>query len=235
MMSYCVNCGVELTASAKSCPLCDTPVINPNLHYKNDVTPSYPERIEIPKSSRKRYIATIISLLMLLPNIVCIFTNLMLTPETLWSVYVVSSSLMVWFLCIFPFYIKDKYKLLIVAVDAVATALYMFVFFYFISPDKDWFWKLAIPLDIGVFFAIGFLTVFFSKKRTNVRSMIAIFTTSFLLNIFICAVVNIYSFSVYVTYFTTILAISCLILVVFFCIADRKPKLRAWLSRKFFY
>ena len=81
-MSYCVNCGVELTASAKSCPLCDTPVINPNLLNKNDAEPGYPERIEIPKSSRKRYFATIISLLMLLPNIVCIFTNLMLTPET---------------------------------------------------------------------------------------------------------------------------------------------------------
>ena len=28
-MSYCVNCGVELDASAKKCPLCDTPVYNP--------------------------------------------------------------------------------------------------------------------------------------------------------------------------------------------------------------
>ena len=29
-MSYCVNCGVELEASLKECPLCHTPVINPN-------------------------------------------------------------------------------------------------------------------------------------------------------------------------------------------------------------
>ena len=28
-MSYCVNCGVELDASATKCPLCDTPVYNP--------------------------------------------------------------------------------------------------------------------------------------------------------------------------------------------------------------
>lgn len=28
-MSYCVNCGVELDASASECPLCNTPVINP--------------------------------------------------------------------------------------------------------------------------------------------------------------------------------------------------------------
>ena len=29
-MSYCVNCGVELEPSLKKCPLCNTPVINPN-------------------------------------------------------------------------------------------------------------------------------------------------------------------------------------------------------------
>ena len=28
-MSYCVNCGVELDATAKKCALCDTPVYNP--------------------------------------------------------------------------------------------------------------------------------------------------------------------------------------------------------------
>lgn len=29
-MSYCVNCGVKLDPSLKRCPLCNTPVVNPN-------------------------------------------------------------------------------------------------------------------------------------------------------------------------------------------------------------
>ena len=29
-MSYCVQCGVKLENSLKKCPLCNTPVINPN-------------------------------------------------------------------------------------------------------------------------------------------------------------------------------------------------------------
>ena len=29
-MSYCVQCGVKLEHSLKKCPLCQTPVINPN-------------------------------------------------------------------------------------------------------------------------------------------------------------------------------------------------------------
>ena len=29
-MSYCVECGVKLEQSLKICPLCQTPVVNPN-------------------------------------------------------------------------------------------------------------------------------------------------------------------------------------------------------------
>ena len=30
-MSYCVHCGVELHETSKSCPLCNTPVVNPRI------------------------------------------------------------------------------------------------------------------------------------------------------------------------------------------------------------
>ena len=33
-MSYCVNCGVKLEESLTKCPLCNTPVINPNILKK---------------------------------------------------------------------------------------------------------------------------------------------------------------------------------------------------------
>ena len=37
-MSYCVNCGVELDPSAKTCPLCGTPAWHPEL----DARPTFP-------------------------------------------------------------------------------------------------------------------------------------------------------------------------------------------------
>ena len=37
-MSYCVNCGVELDPSAKTCPLCGTPAWHPEL----DAPPYFP-------------------------------------------------------------------------------------------------------------------------------------------------------------------------------------------------
>jgi hypothetical protein len=38
-MSYCVECGVKLAEYEKECPLCTTPVYNPN-EIKNFSTPS---------------------------------------------------------------------------------------------------------------------------------------------------------------------------------------------------
>lgn len=234
-MSYCVNCGVELSESAKKCSLCDTPVINPNIVTESQSAPPFPERIELPKETKNRYGAIIFSILLLIPNIVCVITNLLFTPDMLWSIYVVSSSLMFWFLFIFPFMMKKKYDYVILAVDALATAAYIFIFYYLNSVQIGWFWKLAVPIDVGIFGMIALLNLYFSKKRSRIKSVIAILTFFTAICIFVCLVINIYSYSVIATYITLITGVSCLILLLFFIAVDRNKKLHEWLSRKFFF
>lgn len=234
-MSYCVNCGVELAESAVKCPLCDTTVINPNILNTKKSDPPFPEKIEIPKATKNKFSAIIISLLILLPNIICVITNLLFTPTILWSIYVVSSSAMFWFLFIFPFFMKGNRKYLTIAVDAIATAAYIFIFYYYNSARTGWFWKLAVPLDVGVFACIAILVAYFSEKRPLTKSLIAVFTALTAVNIYICLVVNLYATSVIVTYLTMIFAVSCLILLLFFVAVEKNYKLRAWLSRKFFF
>ena len=234
-MSYCVNCGVELADAAKKCPLCDTPVINPNIFTDNKATPPFPEKIELPKGARSRYGAIILSFILLLPNIVCVITNLLLTPALLWSVYVVASSAIFWFLFIFPFLMKKKHTHLILAVDAAATIIYIFVFYYYNSEKTGWFQRLAVPIVIAVFVTIGIIFSFFGKKRSIIQSIIAILTAVMAINIFVCLIVNLYVRTVIVTYITAILAVSCLILLIFFIVVNKNYRLRAWLSRKFFF
>ena len=41
-MSYCVNCGVKLDPSLVRCPLCNTPVINPNEVSHTHPVPPFP-------------------------------------------------------------------------------------------------------------------------------------------------------------------------------------------------
>ena len=43
-MSYCVNCGVKLADSEPVCPLCQTPVINPN--QPTDTHRAYPDHMD---------------------------------------------------------------------------------------------------------------------------------------------------------------------------------------------
>lgn len=234
-MSYCVNCGVELAESSNKCPLCDTPVINPNIINPVNTPPAFPENIVIPKSTNNRFNAIIFSILLLIPNIVCIITNLLLTPDLLWSIYVVSSSAMFWFLFVLPFIMKSNKKYLTIAIDAIATALYIFIFYYYNSAQTGWFWKVAVPLDLGVFAGVALLAAYFSKKRPLAQSLIAVFSALTLLNVFICLVVNLYANFVIVTYITIILGISSLILLLFFIAVEKNNKLKEWLSRKFFF
>ena len=52
-MSYCVNCGVELDSTAQACPLCHTPVFNPNeLVDRKSPTPFPVERSEVPLAAK---------------------------------------------------------------------------------------------------------------------------------------------------------------------------------------
>lgn len=233
-MSYCVNCGVDLGSVAK-CPLCDTPVINPNIKETESASPAFPERINLPKSTKNKYGAIITSIILLIPNIVCVLTNLLLAPETPWSIYVISSSAMAWFLFIFPFFMRKKRQYLTLLVDTLATAAYIFIFYYYNSEQTGWFWTLALPLVVGTFGFIAVLTAYFSKKRTLNSSLIAVFGVLTALNVFICTVINLNTFSVVATYITMILGISCLIFLLFFIAAEKNEKLRAWLSRKFFF
>ena len=41
-MSYCVQCGVELDSTAGRCPLCGTPVYNPNQPVDRTSPPPFP-------------------------------------------------------------------------------------------------------------------------------------------------------------------------------------------------
>ena len=54
-MSYCVNCGVRLEKTMTSCPLCHTPVYNPDNPPDTKALPPFPlEAGEVEMSSRKQ-------------------------------------------------------------------------------------------------------------------------------------------------------------------------------------
>lgn len=145
-MSYCVNCGVELDASAKSCPLCSTPVINPNElgKLKDAKTPFPTEKGQVEPVKRKD-IGILLSMVTLATAVICGILNLLVFQDNMWSLAVLGACVVLWvFLEPFVIYTRQSvYLSLLYDGAAVFFLLYMITF---LSSGSRWFLNLGVPL-----------------------------------------------------------------------------------------
>lgn len=235
-MSYCVNCGVELDKSALKCALCGTPVINPSELGKFMQAPSpYPDKVVLPAGVRRRYIAFLLSMVVLIPNIVCGVINILFPSTGIWAVYVISTSTLAWVLFIHPFLWKKIHPYTIIASDAVAAAFYIYVFYAVVSEEKSWFFKVAMPLLL-LLEAILLLTTYWLKKKKRDWPDITIVVLSEIIvySIFSDLLLHLFITGSLAVSVSIIIALSCLALIGFFISVKNNRRLRAWLGRKFF-
>ncbi len=233
-MSYCVNCGVELDDSAEKCALCNTEVINPNGNNPDAVKP-FPEKVMIPKTVRRRYAAYFASMIILIPNIVCLFINLTFDFGYLWAIYLNSSCGLLWLLTVFPFLLKKPKSSLIVSLDAIGIFLYTAVFYQF-EHGRGWLFKLALPVIVVLAVFVISVCEWVKNKRLDWPVLV----NSILLQVSVAALAieliirSYYKLSM-LPLVSIIIAACCLALsIYFFCVLKNK-RLRAWLSRKFFF
>lgn len=234
-MSYCVNCGVELDKSAKKCALCDTPVYNPNEQTEQDAAASpFSDIPVIPSGVKKRFVALIVTFILLIPNIVCFFVNLFFSPDTLWFVYVLSSCLLAWVMFVFPFLTKKLYPYLMWAFDSASVALYIFVFYTKTPLDGRWYVGIALPVVAAVSLCVLYYIHWLKKRKRH--------WTSKMLHIFIDSVIVFTVFSACFFFFDSlilceiflIIDLCCFTLTFFFLYANKSKKVRAWLAKKLF-
>ncbi|NLO46365.1 MAG: hypothetical protein GX107_07745 [Clostridiales bacterium] len=232
-MSYCVNCGVELDKSAVKCVLCSAPVINPFEPPDSAVMP-YSDRLVIPPKVRRRYAAFIISMVLLIPNIVCLVTNILFPSTGAWAIYLAASTALVWILFVFPFLIKKPHRLFITTVDAAATLAYVYFFYAFLH-EKGWFAFLAVPLIIMLYFNVFFLLFWTAKKKRRQPYIItAILAEISLYSLFADALFNRYYSGRFSVGVSVIIVLCCAALMAFFIVVAKNYRLRAWLTGKFF-
>ena len=144
-MSYCVNCGVELDKTAAFCPLCHTPVINPNqppdLHSP---TPFPTERREVPPAN-KRELALLISAMLASVAICCGTLNLFLRAGHVWSLYVIGAAVMLWVWLVPPLIFRNIPAKLELIADCLAIAVYVLLICIDLS-GWDWYLHFALPV-----------------------------------------------------------------------------------------
>lgn len=140
-MSYCVNCGVELSKYHKACPLCKTEVQNPNVPEPGENT-DYPDyRINtISEKRRIRWIITgsILSIQCVVYSIISVFIDLLTSSGLNWSLIVTASLALVWFGVAYPFFRKRNTFFRLFSYDCLATLIYMILLNIIISQQISW-------------------------------------------------------------------------------------------------
>ncbi len=148
-MSYCVNCGVELDASANECPLCNTPVVNPKeLEKKNVQTPFPKESGQVETVTRKDF-GILLTTVVLATSVICGLLNAFVFRGELWSLAVIGICTILWVMMIPVVIYKGQPIYLSLFLDGAAVTAYLYMIAYMIHRDK-WFFGLGMPIVLWV-------------------------------------------------------------------------------------
>lgn len=170
-MSYCVHCGVELDKTAASCPLCHTPVLDPNGAVDRDAPTPFPTHRATVAPVSKRELALLLTVLFLSVSASCGLLNLVFYPERSWSLYLIGAAVMLWIWLVPPL-LKRKMPLAVrLLLDMSAVGIYV----YCIAVDLDgmgWFRGLALPIVLLAAAVLLFLGVMLGNGRRSILSSI---------------------------------------------------------------
>lgn len=154
-MSYCVQCGVELSTYHGKCPLCKTEVINP-LTTPTKINPDYPDySTDSPEEKKriKRYVTGIILSLQIFVYSVLNFLIDWLTGNGInWSLIPILSLALLWFSVAYPFFRKRNAFFRLFTYDCIAVILYLLALNYIIS--NNFIWSKYTTLSIVLLWVI---------------------------------------------------------------------------------
>ncbi|MCM1267337.1 MAG: DUF6320 domain-containing protein [Bacteroidales bacterium] len=168
-MSYCVNCGVELEASLRECPLCHTPVINPN-EAGTEFPPSpYPENKGQVEEVKRKDLGILLSVVLTATSGTCLLLNLLVFNKSLWSLLVIGICICL-FVFTFPlvYYRRTPLALSLLA-DGASVALYLYLISR-LTPSADWFLQLGLPTVALVFLCVEIFAFLLHKIPLSVLS-----------------------------------------------------------------
>lgn len=145
-MSYCVQCGVQLAGDLKACPLCHTPVVNPNLKPEDQALESmYPEQMEeVLQNVDKSYARQLSLIITFIPMLIVLLIDL-IDGGAIWSPYVMGALAMLW--CFFapPLVFKRQRPYVYIAADVLALCGFLLLVAV-MTGGLGWYLSLVLPL-----------------------------------------------------------------------------------------
>lgn len=148
---YCIQCGVSLADSEKKCPLCGTMVFHPEL-TQPDGEKLYPVDHHPEPQVRPWGILMIVSLLFLLPMLICPLCDLQIYRRITWSGYVVGALVIAYVMLVLPSWFRKPNPVVFVPVNFGVIGLYLL--YISLETGGGWFLSFAFPV-VGV---LGLIT-----------------------------------------------------------------------------
>lgn len=147
-MSYCVNCGVELEASARKCPLCGTPVWNPREQETMvNAGESFPEQKGAVETVKRKDLGLLISTVLLATAVTCGVLNALVFRENPWSLAVIGACGILWVMVIPAVIYTGQSVYVSLLYDGAAVGFYLFLL-TFLTGSRGWFAGLGLPIVI---------------------------------------------------------------------------------------
>ena len=171
-MSYCVQCGVKLEQSLKICPLCQTPVVNPNDLIKaseaNSLEPFAKEKGEV-EPMKKHDIGLWLTLVFGSTAIACGLLNFLVFNHNYWSIPVIGACIIIWlFFCPRMFLTKRPVSINL-AISGASIIMYELAI-TLMSENDRWFYELTLPITLVLF---GLAALFYLLYRHVSSSLVA--------------------------------------------------------------
>lgn len=167
LMSYCVNCGVELADSEKYCPLCHVEVQNPKKPWTEPSEHPYPRQLDtILKKVDRRYFATLTALLLSIPCVITMLLDLVSGGRLTWSAYVIGAVALIYVCVLLPLYFKNYHTVMFLSADCAAVLLYLL--FIERANGGTWFLSIGMPVTAAASVCLIALALLFTETRGSV-------------------------------------------------------------------
>lgn len=144
---YCVNCGVKLADTEKTCPLCNTAVYHPHVKQADARLLYPPHRMPNSITGSKALNGAVIILFMI-PLAVCFFADLLLDGVMSWYGYVVGALAVAYVTAALPLWFRNPNPVIFVPCDFVAVGAYLL--YIDLVTDGGWFLSFAFPVTGGL-------------------------------------------------------------------------------------
>lgn len=138
---YCVKCGVRLQEGTELCPLCATPVWNPD----EAAAPSnFSTRFPRPEPDKRYPVLAFLTALLTVACLSCLIYCLHTYGKVLWSGYVMLGIAVFYICLVFPFWFEKRHPLIFVPLAFGAICGYLL--YICLYNGGHWFLSFAFPV-----------------------------------------------------------------------------------------